>query len=71
MPSSDGRWTELSSENERVVNPDDPAPSRWSELASSSERLVEASDPLFPASRGSRSGDSQHSAGMRLVAGAA
>jgi hypothetical protein len=79
MPSGNGRWTELSSENERVIKPDDPvnaARPRWSELASSGERLVDAADPLFPSARGSQGrgsqrGESQHGAGLRLVAGAA
>ena len=71
MPSGDGRWAELSSQNERVIRPGDPeastarARARWAELDSSSERLVDAADPQpgVAASRGST--------GMRLVAGAA
>lgn len=71
MPSGDGKWTELSSQNERVVGPGDPAvlhPARadWAELASSRERLIDSSDPLFPAAGGSHG-----RAGMRLVASAA
>jgi hypothetical protein len=71
MPSGDGRWAELSSQNERVIRLGDPeagsatAHARWAGLDSSGERLVDAADPLFavPASRGTT--------GMRLVAGAA
>ena len=70
MPSGDGRWTELSSQNERVIRPDDPdispATARWAELASSRERLVDACDPLLQRASG------HHPAGgLRLVAGAA
>jgi hypothetical protein len=73
MPSGDGGWAELSSQNERVImqgerdyGPVLPAPSEWADLASSRERLLEASDPLFElASR------SHASTGMRLVTGAA
>jgi len=70
MPSSDGRWAELSSQNERVIRPGDPedsnarARARWAELASSGERLVDTADPSgTAASRGPMR--------MRLVAGAA
>ena len=71
MPSGDGRWAELSSQNERVIRPGDPEASsaqvqaRWAELASSGERLVDAADPqcAVAASRGT--------AGLRLVAGVA
>jgi hypothetical protein len=71
MPSGDGRWTELSSQNERVIRPGDPeassaqARARWAELDSSGERLVDAADPLSGAAAG------RGSTGMRLVAGAA
>jgi hypothetical protein len=69
MPSGDGRWAELSSQNERVIRPGDQeassagAHARWTELDSSGERLVD--DPLsaVAAIRGSTA--------MRLVAGAA
>jgi hypothetical protein len=71
MPSGDGRWAELSSQNERVIRPGDPeagharAQDLWAELASSGERLVDAADQPAGAvaSRGTT--------GMRLVAGAA
>jgi len=77
MSSSDGRWTELSSQNERIIQAGEPgcgsthhastvARSQWAELASQSERLVGDADPLF------RLASSRHSGtGMRLVAGAA
>ena len=66
-----GRWTDLSSQNERVVKPDDQEkrptdPARWAELASNRERLLDASDPLFQA--GSRD---RTATGMRFAAGAA
>jgi hypothetical protein len=71
MPSGDGRWAELSSQNERVIRQGDPEAgsagggARWAELDSSGERLVRAADqkPGTDASRGTTS--------MRLVAGAA
>jgi len=71
MPSSDGRWAELSSQNERVIRPGDPedssarARARWAELASSGERLVSVGDPQ-PGSISSRG-----TTNLRLVAGAA
>ncbi len=75
MPSGAGRWAELSSQNERVVQPDDsecsvprPATDRsgWDDLASQRERVVDAADPLF------RRAEAYHGpAGLRLVAGAA
>jgi hypothetical protein len=75
MPSGADRWAELSSQNERVVQPDDPergserpagAGSGWAELASQRERVIDAADPMF------RRADAYHGpAGMRLVAGAA
>ncbi len=71
MPSGDGRWAELSSQNERVIRPGDPEASsartraRWAELDSSGERLVDAADPQFVATA------SLATTGMRLVAGAA
>lgn len=71
MPSGDGRWAELASQNERVIRPGDPEASsatgqaRWAELDSSGERLASAADRLsgVAASRGTT--------GMRLVTGAA
>jgi hypothetical protein len=74
MSSSDGRWAELSSQNERVIQAgfgsmDDlttAALTPWAELASQSERLVDAGDPLFRLASSRRD-----ATGMRLVAGAA
>jgi hypothetical protein len=77
MSSSGGRWTELSSQNERIIQAGEPgcgstdqantaARTEWAELASQSERLVRDADPL---SRLASSGRSRP--GMRLVAGAA
>jgi len=77
MSSSDGRWTELSSQNERMIQAGEPscgstdlvstsALTQWAELASQSERLVGAADPLFRLAS-SREGEW----GMRLVAGVA
>jgi len=77
MSGTDGMWTDLSSQNERVVQAGEPATSstsatgtaaeaQWAELASQSERLVDNSDPLF------RLASPSHAAcSMRLVAGAA
>lgn len=74
MSSSDGRWAELSSQNERVIqagcSPTDDlsttAKPQWAELASQSERLVSAGDPS------SRLASSRRDAtGMRKVASAA
>jgi hypothetical protein len=77
MSSSDGRWAELSSQNERIIpagvsgygstdNASTAARTQWAELASQSERLVDDADPLF------RLASSSHTVtGMRLVAGAA
>jgi hypothetical protein len=75
MPSGAGRWAELSSQNERVVKPDDGehgspglavACSEWDELASQRERVVDTADPMF------RRDQAYHGpTGMRLVAGAA
>jgi len=58
MSSSDSRWAELTSQNERVIQLGElgsgltdyafaTARSRWAELASQRERLVDMSDPLF------------------------
>jgi hypothetical protein len=77
MSGNDGMWTDLSSQNERVVQLGESAagssnassataPSQWAELASQSERLVDDSDPMF------RLASSRHAtSGMRLVASAA
>jgi hypothetical protein len=76
MSSSDGRWTELSSQNERFIQASEPSCSstdhastaaltQWAELASQSERLVGAADPLFRLASSRQGGT-----GMRLVAGA-
>jgi hypothetical protein len=71
MPSGDGRWAELSSQNERVIRPGDPEASSargrngWAELDSSGERLVDAEDPMLGVLAG------RGPMGMRLVAGAA
>ncbi|MGH3302202.1 MAG: hypothetical protein ACRDOK_11065 [Streptosporangiaceae bacterium] len=75
MPSGADRWAELSSHNERVVQPGEPEFSSqspaggragWAELASQRERVVDAADPMF------RRAEVYHGpAGMRLVAGAA
>jgi hypothetical protein len=74
MSSSGGRWAELSSQNERVIqagfgSTDDVstvARTQWGELASQSERLVGAGDPLFGLASSRRD-----ATGMRLVASAA
>ena len=74
MSSSDGRWAELSSQNERFIpagglstgNESTAALSRWAELASQGERLVGAGDPLFRLASSRQDG-----AQMRLVASAA
>jgi hypothetical protein len=77
MSSSDARWAELSSQNERVMaagesgcgstdHASTAARTQWAELASQSERLAGATDPLF------RLASSSHNVtGMRLVAGVA
>lgn len=77
MSGDEGMWTDLSSQNERVVQAREPAasstsvtsasaPAPWAELASQSERLIDNSDPLF------RLASSSHAIpGMRLVASAA
>jgi hypothetical protein len=74
MSSSDGRWAELSSQNERIIQAgfgstdevDTAAITQWSELASQSERLVSADDPLFQLASSRRD-----ETVMRLVASAA
>ena len=77
MSGNDGMWTDLSSQNERVVQTGEPAasstsaasttaPARWAALASQGERLIDMSDPLF------RLASSGHAIpGMRLAASAA
>ncbi len=75
MPSGADRWAELSSQNERVVQPGDSEQSSpyaaggrsgWDDLASQRERVLDAADPMF------RRDQAYHGpAGMRLVAGAA
>ncbi len=77
MSSSDARWAELSSQNERVIqaggsgcsstdHASETDRTQWAELASQSERLAGDTDPLF------RLASSRHNVtGMRLVAGAA
>jgi hypothetical protein len=77
MSSSNGRWTELSSQNERIIHAGEPgcgstdhasttARTQWAELASQTERLVGDADPLVRLASSRQSGP-----GMRLVAGAA
>jgi hypothetical protein len=77
MSGADGMWTDLSSQNERIVRAGEPATSstnatgtaaqaQWAELASQSERLVDNSDPLFRLASPSLAASS-----MRLVASAA
>ena len=77
MSSSDARWVELASQNERVCQASEsgwsstdqasrPARDQWAELASQGERLAADSDALL------RAANSRHQVtGMRLVAGAA
>jgi hypothetical protein len=77
MSSSGGRWDELSSHNERIIQAGESAcgsidqastaaRAQWSELASQSERLAGDADPLF------RLASSRHGGtALRLVAGAA
>jgi hypothetical protein len=77
MSGNGGMWTDLSSQNERVVRAGEPeasstnvtiapVPAQWAELASHGERLIDDSDPLF------RLASSRHAdPGMRLAARAA
>ena len=77
MSGRDGRWADLSSQNERVVQLNESTAdsagrlsgasrSQWAALASQRERLVDTTDPDF------RLASSGHAKpGMRLVAGAA
>jgi hypothetical protein len=87
MSGRDDRWTDLSSQNERVVRLNEStagsggchsraALSEWAALASQRERLVDTTDPEFRlAGSGHASpghASSDHArTGMRLVAGAA
>jgi len=77
MSGSDGRWAELSSQNERVVHlgestalptgsPAGAVRARWTELTSQRERLVDQADPEFQLAA-----LPHPTPGMRLVAGAA
>jgi hypothetical protein len=77
MSGKDGRWTDLSSQNERVVRLGEPAagstnatsaaaPTQWADLASQSERLIDNSDPMFGLASSGHA-----TSGMRLVASAA
>jgi hypothetical protein len=77
MSSGGGRWTELSSQNERIIQVGETgcgstdqasaaARIEWAELASQSERLVGDADPLFRLASSYRSRP-----GMRLITGAA
>jgi hypothetical protein len=77
MSGIDGMWTDLSSQNERIVQAGEPvasstnviktaAPAQWAELASQDERLIDTCDPLF------RLASSRHAAPvMRKAASAA
>ena len=77
MSSSDARWVELASQNERVCQASEsgwnstdqaskPTRDQWAELASQGERLAADSDALLWTAH------SRHQVtGMRLVAGAA
>ena len=58
MSGIDGMWTDLSSQNERIVQAGEPvasstnvittaASAQWAELASQGERLFDTSDPHF------------------------
>ncbi|MFY9887438.1 MAG: hypothetical protein WAK71_03940 [Streptosporangiaceae bacterium] len=77
MSGSSSRWTELSSQNERVIRLDEPEVSpahsasraarpNWAELASQTERLVTDGDPQFRLASSSRG-----TTAMRLVASTA
>jgi hypothetical protein len=74
MSSSDVVWSELSSQNERVIQGSDAgldwtdvgtgsARAQWAALASQTERLADVSDPQFGLASSSHS-----TSGMRLVA---
>jgi hypothetical protein len=76
MSGSDAMWAALSSQNERVVQRNEPTGdsagypaatgrSRWAALASQRERLVDTADPEFQLASG------HASLSMRLVKGAA
>ena len=77
MSVNDGRWADLSSQNERVVQLSESgasstgclsgaAQSPWAALASQRERLVDNTDPEFQLASSSLA-----RTGMRLVAGTA
>jgi hypothetical protein len=82
MSSSDSRWVELASQNERVWQAGEsgwsstdqagrPARDQWAELASHSERLAADSDPVFQDPLCRPVSPRLQETGMRLVAGAA
>ena len=82
MSGRDGRWADLSSQNERVVKlnestassagcPSRTARPEWAALASQRERLVDTTDPEFLLAGSDDAGSGQVRTGMRLVAGAA
>ena len=82
MSGRDGRWADLSSQNERVVQLNestaDPggrlsgaSRSQWAALASQRERLVSTTDPEFRLASSGHVSSGHASSGMRLVAGAA
>jgi hypothetical protein len=82
MSGRDDRWTDLSSQNERVVQLNEPtagsagcrsgaARSQWAALASQRERLVDTTDPEFRLAGSGHASTAHISTGMRLVAGAA
>jgi hypothetical protein len=82
MSSSDSRWVELASQNERVWHAGEsgwsstdqagrPARDQWAELASHSERLAADSDPVFQDPLFRPVSPRHQETGMRLVAGAA
>jgi hypothetical protein len=87
MSGRDGRWADLSSQNERVVKLNESTASsagchsraarpEWAALASQRERLVDATDPEFRLVGSSHASPGHASSGhtgsgMRLVAGAA
>jgi hypothetical protein len=82
MSGSDGRWADLSSQNERVIQlsesmagsagcPSGAAQPQWAALASQRERLVDTADPEFQLTGSSHASSDHAFTGMRLVAGAA
>jgi hypothetical protein len=76
MAGTDSGWADLSSQNERLVQPAErelgpadiatEARPQWAELTSQSERLADSSDPLVGLVSSSRA-----TLGMRRVASAA